>query len=113
MHPCFLTRGFQWLRGPEGSYHGLRVSDYFDRRPYVQRWGFPRAAGAESASSQFELPHFPRTLSDYVNAVCAAGFRLRQIAEPRVDEAVAREHAWLARWRRHAPLALMVAAEKD
>jgi SAM-dependent methyltransferase len=113
LHPCFLTRGFQWLRGADGGYAGLRVSGYFDRRAYVERWGFSKAAGASSAQRPFEVPRFPRTLSDYVNAVCAAGFRITKIAEPQPVEEAAQAHPWLARWRRHAPLVLMLAAAKD
>lgn len=115
LHPCFLTRGFQWLRDGKGVYAGLCVSDYFDRRPFVDRFDFSKKPDAASAAeaTKFEVPRFPRTLSDYLNGVCAAGFRLSGIAEPRPDEALAREHPWLARWWRHAPLVLMVAAAKD
>ena len=58
------------------------------------------------------MPRFPRTLSDYINALCAAGFRIAEIEEPRPDEAVCKEHPWLSRWREHAPLVLAIAALK-
>ena len=114
LHPCFMTRGFQWLRGRDGGYAGICVSDYFDRRPFVDRFDFSKKPDAARAAPEdrFEVPRFPSTLSDYLNAVCDAGFRLSAIAEPRPDDALAREHPWLARWHRHAPLILMVRAAK-
>ena len=61
----------------------------------------------------FEVPRFPRTSSDYLNAVTAAGFRIAKIEELRPSEDLAREHPWLNRWYRHAPLVLFVSAVKE
>jgi hypothetical protein len=52
-------------------------------------------------------------LSDYVNALTAANFRIVKLGEPRPSEDLAREHPWLDRWYRHAPLVLFVTAVKE
>lgn len=112
LHPCFITRAAGWLRTEDGEFEGLRVGGYFDKAQYAESWRFkkhPDAAGLPP----FEVPRFPRTLSDYVNAVCAAGFRITRIEEPRPDEARCKGLAWLKRWYDHAPLVLLVAAMKE
>jgi hypothetical protein len=60
----------------------------------------------------FEVPRFPRTLSDYINAVSEAGFRIVKIEEPRPSEEMARRYDWLNRWYQHAPLVLFILAVK-
>ncbi len=111
LHPCFMTRAFEWLRSADGAYTGLHVGHYFDKTPFVEHWRFSKRPDKD-AVQPFEVPRFPRTLSDFVNAVCDAGFRITKMAEPRPDEAVARAHDWLARWHQHAPLVLFIAATK-
>ena len=112
LHPCFMTRGFAWLPGETGDYDALRVADYFDRSPFVERWGFSKAPEAASVAESFAVPYFAYTLADYLNGIIAAGLQIVEIAEPMPSEAAAREHPWLERWRRHAPLVLMVRAAK-
>jgi SAM-dependent methyltransferase len=112
LHPCFMTRGFEWLPGETGDYDAIRVAEYFNREPFVERWGFSKAPEAASVVEPFSVPYFAYTLADYLNAVTEAGFRIEQIGEPAPSEAVAREHPWLERWRRHASLVLMVRAVK-
>lgn len=114
LHPCFMTRGFKWLDGESGPHNGLRVADYFNRSSFVDRWGFSNAPQAASVVEEpFEVPYFAYTLADYLNGMLDAGFRIARIGEPRPGEDLARQHPWLARWRRHAPLVLMLAAVKD
>jgi len=112
LHPCFVTPAFHWLQDEQGAYQGLQVGRYFDRIPFVEHWRFSRRSNP-SVAPVFEVPRFPRTLSDYVNALAAAGFRIIGMEEPRPPECLAREHAWLDRWYRHAPLVLFVTALKD
>ena len=106
LHPCFLTRGFSWIKTKNSRFDGLRVADYFDDTPFIEPWGSP-------SSPSFKVPRFPRTLSDYLNGLCQAGFRIEAIHEPRVPAAVAETATTLAQWRRHAPLVLFVTARKD
>jgi SAM-dependent methyltransferase len=112
LHPCFTTPAMKWLRDDEGAYVGLRVGRYFDKEPFIERWHFSKRPSSDPVVP-FEVPRFPRTLSGYLNAVSGAGFRITRIAEPRPEEALANEHAWLARWHAHAPLVLFVEAVKQ
>lgn len=99
LHPCFLTRGFEWVREPGGRRTGLKVSDYFDTSSdWVDRWHFS-AAGSEAVD--FAIPRFHRTLAHYVNALIEAGFVLERIVEPRPSESFCQKYgAW--HWREHA-----------
>jgi len=108
-HPCFMTRGFDWLRDDAGNAVRLLVSGYFDREPWVERWKFERAP---EETAPFAIPVFPRTLSDYVNVLVAAGFSLREMREPRPSEEACREHPFLRPWRDHAALFLHLHATK-
>jgi ubiquinone/menaquinone biosynthesis C-methylase UbiE len=112
LHPCFVTPIMRWLYDADGSSLGLQVGRYFDTVPFVEHWRFGRRPAPETVQP-FEVPRFPRTVSDYINGVIDAGFRLVRIEEPRPDAAVAAKHAWLDRWYRHAPLVLFVCAAKD
>jgi len=116
LHPCFITPVVQWLRDEQGVCSGLRVGRYFEKEPFVDYWHFsrrPNTHGVQDYEAPFEVPRFPRALSDYVNALIEAGFRIDRMDEPRPSEDLAREHEWLARWRQHAPLVLFVLASKD
>lgn len=111
LHPCFVTPQIMWLVDQDGIHQGLRVGRYFDQAPFVERRRFSKRPNPEDAP-MFHVPRFPRTLSDYLNPLCEVGFRIAKIAEPRPDEAVSAQHAWLKRWRDHAPLVLFVSATK-
>jgi ubiquinone/menaquinone biosynthesis C-methylase UbiE len=116
LHPCFITPATRWLTDEEGTHLGLRVGRYFETTPFVEHWRFtrrPHMKELQPSVEPFEVPRFPRTLSDYVNAVSEAGFRMVKIEEPRPDEEIARRHDWLNRWYQHAPLVLFVLAVKS
>lgn len=108
-HPCFLTKGFGWLRDDGERATRLLVSDYFDGEPWVERWKFEVAP---DDVPPFAVPSFPRTLSDYVNALIAAGFVLQELREPRPPAEACREHPHLQKWRDHAALFLHFKAMK-
>jgi ubiquinone/menaquinone biosynthesis C-methylase UbiE len=112
LHPCFVTPVLKWLRDENGNYEGLRVGRYFDRDPFVERWRFSKRPDPQSVEL-FEVPRFPRTLSDYLNAISDAGFHIARLEEPRPDATMARNYTWLTRWRDHAALVLFVLARKS
>ena len=115
LHPCFVTPGLRWDRDDEGHAVGLVVARYFDRTPFTERWRFgarPAPAKGEAPVEPFTVPRFPRTLSDWVNAVADAGLALRRVEEPVPDEAACRAQPNLARWRDHGAFLLMVRAER-
>lgn len=116
LHPCFITPALQWLIGEDGKHVGLRIGRYFEKTPFVEYWRFgrrPHTTELQPYAQPFEVPCFPRTLSDYINAVSEAGFRIVKIEEPRPSEEMARKHDWLNRWYQHAPLVLFVLAVKE
>jgi SAM-dependent methyltransferase len=114
LHPCFITPATEFVRDKDGSYLSLRVGRYFEREPFLERWRFKHVDRPTSDFVEpFEVPRFPRTLSDYLNAVIAAGLRITKVDEPRPDEGTSEKHPWLARWRIHAPIILLVEARKD
>jgi SAM-dependent methyltransferase len=108
-HPCFMTKGFDWLHDGDGKATRLLVSGYFDAEPWVERWRFNPAP---EGTPLFAIPVFPRALSNYVNALVDAGFALREIREPQPSEEACREHPYLQPWRDHAALYLHVRAVK-
>ncbi len=112
IHPCFMTKGFSWIRDESGHENALSVARYFDDQPWTEQWKFKRAAEIEQVEP-FAVPRFDRTLSHYVNAAIDAGFLVRRIAEPRPSEAACGIHPWLQRWRDHAPLFFYLRAEKS
>jgi ubiquinone/menaquinone biosynthesis C-methylase UbiE len=115
LHPCFITPAVKWLTDEAGAHLGLRVGRYFEGAPFVEYWRFrrrPERSETPAREEPFEVPRFPRTLSDYINAVSEAGFRIVKVEEPRPSEEMARRHEWLNRWYQHAPLVLFILAVK-
>jgi SAM-dependent methyltransferase len=110
-HPCFVTPGLKWLRDAAGTYEGLRVGHYFDAPPFVEHWRFSQRPDPDGVEA-FQVPRFPRTLSDYLNPLCEAGFRIVRIAEPRPDASAVQRLESFARWREHAAFVLFVLAER-
>jgi SAM-dependent methyltransferase len=108
-HPCFITRGSQWIRDAEGSKIAWRVSHYFTPEPWVERWRF---MDAPADAPEFSVPCFDRTLSYYVNTLLDAGFVLNRLEEPRPPEDYCRAHPSQRGWRDHAALFLYFGATK-
>lgn len=109
LHPCFMTRGFEWTRDADGRRTKLAVSNYFDTSSdWIDRWHFS-TAGSEAVD--FAIPRFHRTLSQYVNALVEAGFVLERIVEPRPSESFCEKYgAW--HWRAHASNYIQFRAHK-
>jgi hypothetical protein len=111
LHPCFITPGLRWEMDGEGRTTHLSVSRYFDRTGFTVHWRFgDRPRGEEVAP--FAVPRFPRTISDYLNAVVAAGFRIGRIEEPRPTAVACKAVPRFARWRYLAAFLLLVMAER-
>jgi SAM-dependent methyltransferase len=112
LHPCFLTKGFDWFRDELGRTR-LAVGGYFSDAAWVERWSFSQSPRERAEATPFAIARFDRTLSDYINSVIDAGFALRKIAEPRPTEDACAKHAGLRKWRDNAPTFLYVMAAKD
>jgi SAM-dependent methyltransferase len=111
-HPCFLTKGLEWMVDDKGHATRLSIGNYFDKRHNVERWTFsssPEAAGLPA----FQVPRFPRTLSEYLNGLISAGFVIQEVREPVPSEEACKKYSKLDRWRTHAALYLHIRAAKD
>jgi SAM-dependent methyltransferase len=108
-HPCFITKGSRWIPNEQGVKVSWVVSGYFDPGHWVERWRFTDAL---PEAPLFAVPRFDRTLSEYLNGVLAAGFRLTRLDEPRPSEEYCQAHPGQRGWRDHAALFLHVRAEK-
>lgn len=83
-HPCFDTPHRRNLRDGTGQTYAIEVGDYFrDPGGEIQEWLFSSAPPeARAGLPPFRTPRFHRTLSDWLNGLVAAGFRLEHVAEP-------------------------------
>lgn len=111
LHPCFITPGLGWERDVEGRATRLCVSRYFDRTGYTEHWRFGANPQHEDVVP-FAVPRFPRTMSDYLNAIIAAGFRISRIEEPQPTPEACEASSRFLRWRDIAAFLLLVMAER-
>jgi len=110
-HPCFFTEGMRWFMDERTGQERVCVGNYFKNTPYVDKWKFSMSPEV-SRLPEFEVPNFPRTLSEYVNGVLHAGFQLVELREPRPTEEDCRKYPALEKWRNHAAIFLQVRAQK-
>lgn len=111
-HPCFLTKGFGWLKDDDGNPNKLLVGDYFSNQTWIEKWKFTEISQHEEVEP-FIVPCFPKTLSDYINGLLKAGFILKKIEEPRPSSKMCEKHSWLKKWRKHASIFFYIHAEKE
>lgn len=115
LHPCHITPGLRWEKNAAGATTGLVVDRYHDPAPFTEVWRFgdrPEGPEGNPPVEPFTVPRFPRTLSDYINAVAQAGFRIVGIEEPIPDEEAIVRAPRFARWRDLAAFLLLVRAER-
>jgi 2-polyprenyl-3-methyl-5-hydroxy-6-metoxy-1,4-benzoquinol methylase len=110
-HPCFLTRGLTWTIDENGQATRLSVGDYFDHTAGLDRWRFSLSPEAAELPD-FQVPRFPRTLSDYLNGLIVAGFVILEVREPVPSVEACKKYPKLERWRTHAAISLHVRALK-
>ncbi|MFC1932501.1 class I SAM-dependent methyltransferase [Chloroflexota bacterium] len=89
LHPCFTNAPLGWEHDQDGSIIGIRLGNYFQKGAYMESWQFGAAPESERQKVRpFTVIYFHRTLADFLNPLCGAGFRIEAIAEPRpTDEA--------------------------
>lgn len=109
-HPCFLFPQARWLTAGQDDVLGIR--QYFSHGKEWTDWHF--VDGQDNAVS----PTFTRydagyCFEDYINAVTAAGLRLRAIREPIPTDTMVARLPILRRHQTHAGLFLYVLASKD
>jgi SAM-dependent methyltransferase len=108
LHPCFMTRESAWATDTAGRVVGRTISNYWDESPYSEEWGWDNAP-------PFKIFYFPYRLEDYLNGLCAAGFRIERVQEPRPSAELIAAHpefAFLKNIHHHTAFVLFVAARK-
>jgi ubiquinone/menaquinone biosynthesis C-methylase UbiE len=112
-HPCFTyggEAGAAWHCNEQGEVTGIRLGDYFKEATYAERWKFGAAPASEQVE-RFTVIYCDRRLGNLINPLCAAGFRLEAIAEPRPSKEACRADPRL--WKhRLVPHSLCVKARK-
>ena len=90
-HPCFNTPYRRSLKDVEGKEYAIAVERYFENTDgRIDEWMFSNVPDdLRQRWPQFRVPRFHRTLSDWLNMLIAAGFVIEELAEPKVDDAIA------------------------
>ncbi len=110
-HPCFLTKGLEWIEDENENAIKLTVSDYFNNQPWIEEWKFSHSPEYDDVKP-FSVPSYPWTLSEYINTLIKNRFILKKIEESRPSQDVCDKHPCLQRWRDHAAIFFYVYAIK-
>jgi ubiquinone/menaquinone biosynthesis C-methylase UbiE len=110
-HPCFFTKGYDWIEDENGKKIKLCVAEYFSNEPWEFVWKFSHAPDAEN-TEPFRVMQFSRTLSTYLNGLLTAGFNIKKIDEPRPPLQACEKSKNMNFWRDHAAVFLYINAQK-
>jgi ubiquinone/menaquinone biosynthesis C-methylase UbiE len=93
-HPCFATKDKHTLRDEKGIAYAVEIGDYFEKKEgEVVEWLFSAAPPKETEGlTNFKIPVFDRTISEWLNLLAGTGFILEHVEEPRPSDKVVREH---------------------
>jgi ubiquinone/menaquinone biosynthesis C-methylase UbiE len=93
-HPCFDTPHRRNLRGTDGLTYAIEVGDYFrNQEGEVMEWLFGETpAHVRAGLPKFRTPRFTRTISQWMNLLVDAGFRIERLLEPRPTDEAIRAH---------------------
>lgn len=108
LHPCFITKGFEWVK--VGGEERLTVSRYFDEKPRIEEWRFHRAS---IKTPPFRLPAFYLPLSKIFKILIKTGFILKDIEEPRPKKSSLKRFPEWKKWYKHAALFLYIRCKKE
>jgi SAM-dependent methyltransferase len=93
-HPCFDTPHRRNLRDENGLTYAVEVGGYFrNLQGEIAEWLFSAAPPeARQGLTEFKIPRFTRTISQWLNLLIEAGFLLERVEEPRPSDQVVREY---------------------
>ena len=93
-HPCFDTPHRVNLRDETGRTYAIEVGDYFRSMDgEILEWSFSAAPAEEKMGLEpFRVARFNSTMSEWLNGVIDAGFRIERTGEPTPSDAA------LERW---------------
>jgi SAM-dependent methyltransferase len=91
LHPCFVPPHRKVLRDADGLTRAVEVGGYFDRIDgRIDTWWFETLTPDERATADpFRTPRFHRTLSEWVDMMCAAGLAIEKFDEPSASKELA------------------------
>ncbi len=94
LHPCFNPPHRRNCRDEERRTYAIEVGDYFlEAKGRVDEWIFGgTTAAVRDRLPKFRVPRFHRPISQWLNLLVAAGFRLECFAEPCPSDEAVRAH---------------------
>jgi len=92
-HPCTDTPHRRNLRGADGLTYAIEIGRYFEQTDgRIDEWLFGAAPPAARAGlPPFRVPRFHHPISEWLNAVVAAGLRIERVQEPHPSDDVMRQ----------------------
>lgn len=84
VHPCFAPPHRRVVRDVRGQVQSIEVGRYFEpTNGSVNEWTFSGLPGKlRKRAEPFRTPMFHRTLSSWVDLICAAGLIIEKLGEP-------------------------------
>ncbi|MGO9435766.1 MAG: class I SAM-dependent methyltransferase [Terracidiphilus sp.] len=91
IHPCFAPPHRRVLRDGQGKVVGLEIGRYFEpMNGQINEWMFSAVPAKERGRTKpFRAPMFHRTLSSWVDLICAAGLSIEKFGEPSASRELA------------------------
>jgi SAM-dependent methyltransferase len=113
IHPCFAPPYRRVVRDARGQVKWIEIGRYFEAtNGHVSEWMFTDLPAKERKRVEpFRTPMFHRTLSSWVDVICAAGLMIEKLGEPMATAAQAAAEPTVADTR-VAPLFLHVRVRK-
>lgn len=113
IHPCFAPPHRRVLRDGHGDPQSIEIGRYFEpTNGHVNEWMFSDLpARIRMRVEPFRTPMFHRTLSSWVDLICAAGLAIEKLGEPAASAEEAAAEPVVADTR-IAPLFLHVRVRK-
>jgi SAM-dependent methyltransferase len=113
LHPCFVPPHRKVLRDANGQKFAVELAGYFERIDgRVDTWWFETLPAEERQKVEpFQTPRFHRTLSEWVDMICSAGFVIERFVEPSASDDVAAAEPVVADTQ-IVPLSLLVCARR-
>jgi len=93
-HPCFGSKGYEWIKDENGTRTGFIVKDYFKHlNGEIEKWIFGAAPKKMTDKmKKFKIPRFTRTLSEWLNLLVEKGYVLEEFCEPSGDAEIFRKY---------------------
>jgi SAM-dependent methyltransferase len=93
LHPCFVPPYRKVLREESGKVRAIEIAGYFEpEEGRIDTWWFgamPREG--RGRIPPFRIPRFHRTLSAWVEIICAAGLVIQEFREPSASPEIAKK----------------------